>query len=215
MYGGVNGCWATEAAVSASWAVDDLEAIILDRDGVINENRSDHVKCWDEFEFLPGAMTAIANLRRAGLRVFVITNQAIINRGLASRDTVDELNGRMIDAIERSGGRVEAVAYCPHRPDECCQCRKPKPGLLIDIATRFGVDLSRSVVVGDALSDVEAGLAVGCKTILVLTGRGRQQMAQGVGVIPREVAIAPDLCAVSEWLLAQRTAAKQLETGVN
>lgn len=178
-----------------------VKAVFLDRDGVINQNRSDHVKHWSEFHFLPGALRAVARLSQAGVGVFIITNQAIINRGMVSRETVDWINRRMVEEIERLGGRVEAVAYCPHRPDEQCSCRKPQPGLLVDLARKFGLDLRESAVIGDALTDLEAGQAVGCKTVLVLTGRGAEQLrlAEAVGMTGFKV--AADLEAATTLLL--------------
>ena len=152
-------------------------AIFLDRDGVINVNRPDHVKCWEEFQFLPGAIEAIVRLSRAGLDTFVITNQAVINRGMVSREIVDWINLRMRRAVELHGGHVTAVACCPHRPSEDCRCRKPQPGLLLELARRYSIDLGASIVIGDALSDVQAATAAGCAPILVLTGRGQEQLA--------------------------------------
>src|SRR3984893_14496865 len=93
-------------------------AVFLDRDGVINENRADHVKCWSEFRFLPGVPDAIRRLTQAGCLVFVISNQAIVNRGLVTHDMVEAVNGLMLREVLRSGGRIQAVAYCPHLPDE-------------------------------------------------------------------------------------------------
>lgn len=182
------------------------EAVFLDRDGVINENRADHVKNWSEFKFLPGAIEAVARFTRAGVRVFVITNQAIINRGLATTDVVDLLNRRMVQELERHGGHVHAVAYCPHRPDEDCRCRKPQPGLLLDLANRYDVDLGRSVLIGDALSDLEAGRVAGCRTLLVLSGRGRDQLAQSVALGYEPFEVAADLSEAADLLLAARTA---------
>ena len=176
-------------------------AIFIDRDGVINENRADHVKSWSEFRFLPGAVEAIARLTRAGMRVFVVTNQAIVNRGMVSRSTIDEVNAAMVDEIERRGGRIEAVAYCPHRPDESCACRKPQPGLLLSLAGRFGLDLTNSTIVGDALSDVEAGRAVGSRAILVLTGRGREQLARAMLAGLAEFTVVDDLAAAADLLV--------------
>ena len=178
-----------------------MQAIFLDRDGVINENHPDHVKRWSEFRFLPGAPEAIARLSRAGVRVFVITNQAIINRGTVSRDTVDAINEQMIEEIGRRGGRIEAVAYCPHRPEERCDCRKPRPGLLFRLAREHGLRLEESVVVGDALSDVEAGQAAGCQVCLVLTGRGREQLALAMAAGKNGFKVASDLGAAVEMLL--------------
>src|SRR5262249_56778368 len=121
-----------------------LSAVFLDRDGVINENRDDHVKCWQEFRFLPGVLDAVAQLSHAGMRVFVITNQAVINLGHAERESIEAVNERMREEVRLHGGAIEAVAYCPHRPDEACACRKPRPGLVLDLAWRYAIDLSQS-----------------------------------------------------------------------
>ncbi len=180
-----------------------MQAVFLDRDGVINENRMDHVKSWTDFRFLPGAPEAIARLARAGVKVFVITNQAIVNRGVVPQQTVDAINLRMVRELEARGGRIELVAYCPHRPEEQCGCRKPKPGLLLRIAWTYGVDLGDAVVIGDALSDIEAGRAAGCRTCLVLTGRGRQQLAQADAAQARALVVAPDLSAAVALVLRQ------------
>lgn len=147
-------------------------AVFLDRDGVINVNRPDHVKNWEEFQFLPGSLEALAELATAGLPVFVITNQAVINRGLVPQEMVDAINAQMKAEIERHGGRVDGVLYCPHAPEEGCGCRKPRPGLLVKVASTYGLNLQCCYMVGDALTDIEAGQAVGCETIMVLTGRG-------------------------------------------
>ena len=152
------------------------KAVFVDRDGVINRNRRDHVKSWAEFAFLPNAVEALVELTRHGLRTVVLTNQAVINRGIAARQVIDEIHARMLSELETAGARVEAVFYCPHRPEECCSCRKPRPGLLLRAAKELGIDLRDSYLIGDALSDVEAGAAVGCRTILVMTGRGASQL---------------------------------------
>jgi D-glycero-D-manno-heptose 1,7-bisphosphate phosphatase len=179
-----------------------VQAVFLDRDGVINENRSDHVKSWSEFCFLPGALDAIARLSAAGLRMFVITNQAIVNRGTVSRQAVDAVNARMLEAIERRGGRIAGLAYCPHRPEERCGCRKPQPGLLLQLADRHALSLPRCVVVGDALTDMAAGRAAGCRTIMVLTGRGREQLAQATPLQRRGLIVVANLEAAAGLLLA-------------
>jgi D-glycero-D-manno-heptose 1,7-bisphosphate phosphatase len=183
------------------------EAVFLDRDGVINENRPDHVKSWEEFRFLPGTLNALARLFGAGLRTFVISNQAVINQGIVPRARVDELNEQMIREVERFGGHVNEVAYCPHTAAEGCECRKPRPGLLTSLAGRHGVNLTRSVIVGDAMSDVEAGLAAGCRVVLVLTGRGRDQLLQATTKHlsgPGGLIVRRDLSAAVDWVLAQR-----------
>lgn len=151
-------------------------AIFLDRDGVINENRVDHVKNWTEFTFVPGAASAIAALTRLQAPIFIVTNQAIVNRRLVSTDALDDIHQRMARHLRGLGARIDAVLCCPHMPRERCACRKPEPGLLLTAATRFEVDLRRSVFVGDATTDVVAGKRVGCRTVLVLTGRGRDSL---------------------------------------
>jgi D-glycero-D-manno-heptose 1,7-bisphosphate phosphatase len=155
-----------------------VKVVFLDRDGVINENRADHVKSWDEVRFLPGALEAIARLTRAGLKVFIVTNQAIVNRGIVTHDTIDAINRRMVHEIQRRGGRIDGVAYCPHRPDESCACRKPEPGLLLHLADRHRFDPRESMIIGDALNDVAAGLSAGAHAILVLTGRGCKELTR-------------------------------------
>ena len=151
-------------------------AVFIDRDGVICRNRKDHVKSWEEFVFLPGALEALARLAYLDLSVVVITNQAIINRQIVPVKAVEDIHARMVQAIEAAGGRIDRVLYCPHRPDEHCSCRKPQPGLLLKAASELGLDLSRSYLVGDAETDVQAGRAVGCRRYLVLTGRGQRQL---------------------------------------
>ncbi len=182
-----------------------LAAVFLDRDGVINENCADHVKSWSEFRFIPGAREAIARMSRRGVRVFVVSNQAIINRGIVSSADVDAINGAMVREIERFGGRIDGIAYCPHRPDEGCSCRKPQPGLLLELARDYGIDLREALLIGDAVSDLEAGRAAGCATVLVLTGRGRDQLTQAFALGSHCVQIARDLMAVTDLLLGAST----------
>jgi D-glycero-D-manno-heptose 1,7-bisphosphate phosphatase len=183
-----------------------MKAVFLDRDGVINENRPDHVKSWAEFRFLPGAPEAVAKLTMAGMKAFIVSNQAIVNRGMVSPDTVDGINQQMIEEIERRGGRIEAVAYCPHRPDENCLCRKPEPGLLLELAQTHGVNLQESVIIGDSLNDIEAGLAAGCQAILVLTGRGNEQFGKANDVAKGGFRVARDLVAAVDLLLGRAQA---------
>ena len=151
-------------------------SVFVDRDGVICRNRTDHVKSWKEFVFLPGAIEAMVRLARANLPIIIITNQAAINRGIISADVVEDINARMVRAIEAAGGRIDDVLYCPHRPDERCECRKPQPGMLLLAAQRWNVDLDQSYLIGDAKSDMQAARAVGCRRYLVLTGRGLRQL---------------------------------------
>lgn len=151
-------------------------AIFVDRDGVINENRQDYVKSWEEFVFLPNVLGALKALRTNPRAIVVVSNQSAIGRGITSRSTVERIHERMLDVIHAHGGRIDAVYYCPHDPADGCDCRKPRPGLLVQAAQHLDLDLQRSVVIGDAMSDIEAALAVGCTPILVLTGRGRETL---------------------------------------
>jgi D-glycero-D-manno-heptose 1,7-bisphosphate phosphatase len=151
-------------------------AVFIDRDGVICRNRNNHVRSWEEFVFLPDALEALTRLARSDLYIIVITNQAIINRHMVSAEMVEDIHARMVQAIETTGGRVDRVMYCPHRPDEHCTCRKPKPGLLLRAAEELELDLAHSYLIGDAETDMKAGRAAGCQRYLVLTGRGQRQL---------------------------------------
>ena len=157
-----------------------MKAVFLDRDGVICCNRDDYVKSWDEFQFLRGAREAIARLTGAGWPVVVITNQAVVNRGIASATVVEEIHGRMVAEVEAYGGRIARVYYCPHRPDEHCGCRKPQPGMLLQAAGELDIDLEDSCLIGDTVTDIQAAQAVGVKPYLVLTGLGKRQYLESL-----------------------------------
>lgn len=152
-------------------------AVFLDRDGVIIENRSDYVKSWEEVRFLPGALEALRRLNRTEYALVLVTNQSAVGRGIISLDRAMEINRRVIAEIEAQGGRIDASYVCPHRPDEGCNCRKPAPGMLLRAAKELELDLAHSYAIGDAVSDIEAAQAIGARGILVLTGRGKEQVA--------------------------------------
>jgi len=175
--------------------------IFLDRDGVINEERSDYVKNWQEFRFLPGALQAIARLSKAGLRIFVISNQSVINRGLASLEDVEEIHHRMKNDVERAGGMIEGILYCPHTPEKNCECRKPRPGLLEKAAKIYGLELERCYLIGDKLSDVAAGQAVGCHCVLVQTGREGTQSVGGQVRTRGKYRSSRDIGQAVAWIL--------------
>lgn len=179
-------------------------AVFVDRDGVICENRSDHVKDWSEFAFIPGSIEAMASLRRAGLRLFVITNQAIVGRGLLSRRALDVMHEKMLDSLGASGAKIDAVLVCPHVPEDRCTCRKPEPGLLLAAAGEHKVDLAKSFMVGDHVTDIEAGARAGCRTILVRTGRGAAALDR---MTTEPDFVADDLVDAAIWILAQRARA--------
>ncbi len=178
-----------------------IRAIFLDRDGVIGENRPDHVKSWDEFRFLPGALDALRWLRLAGFHTFVVTNQAIVNRGVVAAGVVEDINSRMAMSVARSGGWIDDIRYCPHDYDENCQCRKPRPGMLLQLAAQWQVDLSRSYMVGDAWTDIAAGQAASCRSIMVRTGRGAEQANLSEARQNLAHHTAADLATAVVWLL--------------
>ena len=153
-----------------------MKTIFLDRDGVINQNppNKGYVRKWEEFTFIPNSRKAIRELTESGYRIIVITNQAGIGRGLYSEEDVRDIHSRMIAEIEKTGGRIDAVYYCPHHPDAGCECRKPKPGMLMRAAREHNIDLSTAYFIGDFPTDIEAGQRAGVTTFLVLTGLGQE-----------------------------------------
>ena len=176
-------------------------AIFLDRDGVINRNRSGHIKSWAEFEFIPGAIEALQRLAQLGWPIVVVSNQGAIGRGLVSQQTVDEIHTKMVSIVQSEGGRIDEVLYCPHRPEDNCACRKPRPGLLLRAADQLGLDLSHSFLIGDAETDIFTAQLVSCFPVLVKTGRGLGHMAwlrQGnmIGYY-----LAEDLADAVNWIL--------------
>lgn len=179
-----------------------MRTVFLDRDGVINENLdNDYVKNWGEFKFLPKAKEAIKVLTDAGWHTIIISNQAGIGRGIMSTRAVDEINARMVYEIESGGGKVKAVYYCPHRPDEDCGCRKPKPGMLFSAAREFCIELSESHLIGDKITDIQTGAQVGCRTILVKTGLGEEHIKRRSQWPVNPDYIASDLSEAAELLL--------------
>jgi D-glycero-D-manno-heptose 1,7-bisphosphate phosphatase len=154
-------------------------AVFLDRDGVINVDRRDYVKSWSEFKFLPQVFEALRLLRKHNLRVVVVTNQSAVHRGLMSISTLREIHEKMLRAIEKRGGRIEAIYFCPHRPDEKCNCRKPKPGMMLRAKQDLKIDLSRSYLVGDSKKDVELARSVGVKCIQISGKVSGKRLPQG------------------------------------
>jgi histidinol-phosphate phosphatase family protein len=145
--------------------------VFVDRDGVIFRNRPDHVKRWEEAELIPGSVQALARMWNGGYRIVVVTNQAAVGRGLIHPSELDRIHGRLADMVGRAGGRIERFMVCPHVPESDCECRKPRPGLLLQAHAELGVRLDTAWFVGDHISDMQAAAAVRCKGILVLSGR--------------------------------------------
>ena len=174
-------------------------AVLVDRDGVINVNRPDYVKCWDEFEFLPGALQGLAMLAESGFTIVVVTNQSVVNRGLVSLAELGEIHSRMCAAIRRHGGRIHGVLYCPHRPEQRCPCRKPQPGLLLRAKHQLRLDWETAVLIGDHHTDLEAASRAGCRSILVRSGRPTK--AVPTGLPDGCIAVVPDLLAAAQQVV--------------
>lgn len=155
-------------------------AIFLDRDGVIIENRPTYVRSWADVEIFPQALDALAQVKNSSYKIVIVSNQAGVGHGLIPLAVVDEINRRLVEEIEKAGGRIDGVFVCPHTPQDGCNCRKPEPGLLFQAAKTLSIELSRSIIIGDALSDLQAGQAAGVLQIaLVRTGRGFEQALVG------------------------------------
>jgi len=152
----------------------ERKLVILDRDGVINVDSDNYIKSPDEWIPIPGSLEAIAQLTQANYKMVVATNQSGVNRGLYSLQTLNAIHQKMLTAIEATGGKIEKIYFCPHRPDEHCHCRKPKPGMLQQIQHDFQVKNDQMLFVGDSLKDWEAANTVGCEFFLVRTSNGKE-----------------------------------------
>jgi len=152
--------------------------VFLDRDGVINRRRPDHVKSWDEFEFLPGSLEALAQLRSIEARVIVITNQASVGRGLIGQEDLARLHNRMTEIVRDRGGLIEGIYACPHLPEARCACRKPGTELFRRASSELGVELNDSFMIGDSPTDVMAAKAAGCRPVFI-TDETSEQLAEG------------------------------------
>ena len=177
-----------------------MQLVIVDRDGVINEDSDAYIKSPAEWIPIPGSLEAIARLNDAGFRVVVATNQSGVGRGLFSMAELDAIHQKLHSALGRLGGQLDGIYFCPHTPDDHCGCRKPQPGLLLEIAARHGTDLADVPVIGDTLRDLEAARAVGATPILVRTGKGRVAEAS----LPADwgAAVFDDLAQAAQALVA-------------
>jgi len=176
-----------------------VKLIVLDRDGVVNYDSEQFIKSPEEWRPVPGSLEAIARLNHAGYRVVVATNQSGIGRGLFDMGTLNAIHEKMHRALAHIGGRVDAVFFCPHTADSRCDCRKPKPGMLVEIGVRFNAELVGIPCIGDGLRDLQAAEAVGAQPMLVLTGKGEKTLREA---IPKSTAIFPDLAFAVSTLLA-------------
>jgi D-glycero-D-manno-heptose 1,7-bisphosphate phosphatase len=193
-------------AVSASPGVCKLNilrpAVFLDRDGVVIDNRPDHVKTWSEVNFLEGAFEALQTLSQTPTAIVIVSNQGAVGRGMMTLETMWDLQGRIVAEIVEHGGRIDGSYLCPHHPDDACDCRKPAPGMIHQATQELGLDLQRSWLVGDALTDLLAAEATGMQAVLVRTGRGvdQEQLAIESG---RPWHVVDDLSAAVRHILQQ------------
>ena len=174
--------------------------VILDRDGVINRDSREFVKSVDEWIPLPGSISAIADLCRAGYTVTVASNQSGLARGLLDRNALRAMHRKLRRLVSAKGGRIDRIVVCPHGPDDGCDCRKPKPGLLRRIARYYGAELTRVPVIGDSLRDLQAARAAGARAILVRTGSGLETEASLDGKLAA-TEVYDDLAAAATALL--------------
>ena len=157
-----------------------MKAIFIDRDGVINKDpggwtEKGYVTNTKDFRFIPGTLEALKILKEKGIKVIVASNQGGVNKGFYTQGELDKVNEFMLKEIEKSGGAIEEVFYCIHKDEDNCDCRKPKPGMLEAAAKKYGIDLEKTYFIGDDKKDVLAGRKIGCKTILVLSGKASRK----------------------------------------
>ena len=183
--------------------------ILLDRDGVINQDSDAFVKSVDEFLPLPGSIEAIGDLCAAGFRVALCTNQSGVGRGLLTESELRRIHEKLCSLVEAAGGRIEAIRYCPHLPDDGCDCRKPAPGMVIDLMEALGASAVDTVVVGDSLRDLESGRRAGCRAVLVRTGNG-----SGIETDARQAGfeeVYDDLAVFSQTEIDSQNAASRVQ----
>jgi D-glycero-D-manno-heptose 1,7-bisphosphate phosphatase len=185
--------------------------VILGRDGILNRFREDHVKDPKEWDPIPGALEAVARLNHSGWHVVVATNQAGIGRGMIDMASVNIVHQHMNKLLMAKGGRFDAVFFCPHAPEDQCDCRKPLPGMMKDIGLRYGVELRHVPMVADTLRDLQAAQAAGCQPHLVRSGRaehlGEAELAAWLQAVP-ETLVHADLAAFAEHLMRRDAATK-------
>lgn len=193
-----------------------LKLVILDRDGTINVERDDYVKSADEWQPLPGALEGIARLNHAGWHVVVASNQSGLGRGLFDMATLNAIHAKMNRALAEAGGRIDAVFFCPHAPDDGCACRKPLPGLFEQIGERYGVELASVPAIGDSLRDLQAAAAAGCETHLVLSGKCAGTDSTLIDAMLQMVPgtqVHADLAAAAEFIVQRERRARALARG--
>ena len=188
----------------------NTKLVILGRDGILNVYREGHVTAPQEWHPIPGAMDAVARINQAGWHTVVATNQSGIGRGMIDMTAVNAVHAHMHKQMQTQGARIDAVFFCPHTPEEGCDCRKPKPGLMLDIGRRYGVDLASVPMVADTARDLLAAQAAGCEPHLVLTGKSAPFAAGGQpDGLPTGTVLHRDLAAFVDFILARSTAVSE------
>lgn len=175
-----------------------MKLVVLDRDGTINHDSDQYIKSPAEWKPIKGSLEAIARLTQAGFRVVVATNQSGLARGLFDMAALNAIHDVLQRAVHQAGGRIEAIFFCPHAEQSGCQCRKPRPGMLLEIGKRLNVPLDGVPMVGDSLRDLQAAAAAGARPVLVLTGKGKKTRA--AGGLPAGTEVYADLAAVAAQL---------------
>ena len=178
-----------------------MKLVILDRDGVINQDSDNFIKSPEEWKPIPGSLEAISRFTQADYRVIVATNQSGVGRGLFDMAALNSIHRKMHDAVFHAGGRIDAVFFCPHAAESNCSCRKPKTGMFVDISQRFNMALAGVPSIGDSLRDMQASSAVGARPVLVLTGKGEKTKASGE--LPRDTLIYDNLLDAAKHILAK------------
>ena len=179
-----------------------LKTVFLDRDGVINQDSPEYIKSPEEFHFIPGSVEAVAQLTQNGFDIILITNQSAINRRMISTQTLDEIFLKMKKGIMNIGGEIKDIFYCPHMPEDQCDCRKPRPGLILKAQKKHRIDLSKAIMVGDSTKDIECAKNADCGySALVRTGNGvkAEKILKEKGIVPNFT--GTDLLDVTKWIL--------------
>jgi len=158
-------------------------AVFLDRDGVLTRERPDYVKTPDELEILPGIEAPLREIQKRGFQIVIITNQSVVGRGLTTHDEISRIHEKLRVELALLGCRIDAIYYCPHRPDEGCNCRKPEPGLILKASRELGIDTAKSWMIGDKEMDLEAARRAGCRGIRVPTnGNGLKEAVRSIAL---------------------------------
>lgn len=176
-----------------------MSLIILDRDGVINHESHAYIKTPEEWLAIPGSLKAIAELNRAGYKAVVATNQSGLARGLYDLKMLERIHQKFLNQLQEEGGDITDIYFCPHHPQDDCDCRKPRPGMFLKIKQKYAINLTQTYFVGDSWTDIQAARNVGCKPILVLTGNGERTLKENTPLT--DTLIFPNLARASEFII--------------